>query len=218
VTFNANVCTKSHNKLWYGDLDITKSLKQLKAAAKELGEDIFILREHDGRSFNATDRDKEESPDLSSAYVTINADGGFAYQIPKHVVKEKGKWLYAPLVLPKKHTPKYTDQYKKSEFRPIKRPRFSKGNKKHHPLELFLSNKAFSKLKCVSEIYLLPKEYAKLEELMRQWFIKHTYLKKGSYGLHKEMSWLTLSMPGEFRDCTIGPIWATPGKCYIKRE
>ena len=47
--FNANAIIPSLGKIWYGDINITKSGDVLKQIAKELGETIYILREHDCR-------------------------------------------------------------------------------------------------------------------------------------------------------------------------
>lgn len=47
--WNANVITKSHKKVWYGDLNITKEGNKLKEIAKEIGEPLYVLREYDCR-------------------------------------------------------------------------------------------------------------------------------------------------------------------------
>jgi hypothetical protein len=52
VVFNGNVCTKKLGKLWFGDIDTTKDSKKLDALAKALGEDVYVLREMDGRFEN----------------------------------------------------------------------------------------------------------------------------------------------------------------------
>lgn len=49
VIFNANVLTKTHGKIWYGDLDITLDFDKLKNIADTLGEDLYILMEGDAR-------------------------------------------------------------------------------------------------------------------------------------------------------------------------
>ena len=49
VIFNANVITKKHGKVWYGDLSITKDFDNLKNIADKLGEDLYILMEGDAR-------------------------------------------------------------------------------------------------------------------------------------------------------------------------
>lgn len=65
VVFNGNVCTEEHGKIWFGDLDVTKSQKKLRALAEELGCTVFVLREMDGRFQN------EHKPLLENAVATI---------------------------------------------------------------------------------------------------------------------------------------------------
>lgn len=50
--FNANICTKSRGKIWFGDLDLTADVSELKRLAAEQGEDIYVLREKDARFQN----------------------------------------------------------------------------------------------------------------------------------------------------------------------
>ena len=52
VVFNANIFTESKGKVWWGDLDVTVSKEALQAVANEIGETIYVLREHDGRFEN----------------------------------------------------------------------------------------------------------------------------------------------------------------------
>ena len=59
VVFNANIITKKHGKIWYGDLDMTLDFDDLKNVADELGEDLYILREHDARFENENLKFKE---------------------------------------------------------------------------------------------------------------------------------------------------------------
>ena len=49
--FNANIFTEV-GKIWYGDLDLIKDVENLRFIAKELGADLYILREMDGRFSN----------------------------------------------------------------------------------------------------------------------------------------------------------------------
>lgn len=49
VIFNANVITKTHGKIWYGDLNVTLDFDNLKNIADKLGEDLYILMEGDAR-------------------------------------------------------------------------------------------------------------------------------------------------------------------------
>jgi hypothetical protein len=65
VVFNSNVCVKS-GKIWYGDLDITESYHQLKDLTDFLGEEIFVLRESDGRFEN------EDSPRLDQFVIKFS--------------------------------------------------------------------------------------------------------------------------------------------------
>lgn len=47
--WNANVISPSQGKIWYGDLNITKEGDFLKEIAKELGETLYVLHEHNCR-------------------------------------------------------------------------------------------------------------------------------------------------------------------------
>jgi hypothetical protein len=49
VIFNANVITKTHGKIWYGDLSITMDFDNLKNIADQIKEDLYILMEGDAR-------------------------------------------------------------------------------------------------------------------------------------------------------------------------
>jgi hypothetical protein len=72
VVFNANVCiTKSGlfrrrktDKIWYGDLDVTKDMRKIEALAEAIGERVYVLREMDARFEN------EDSPKLENAVFT----------------------------------------------------------------------------------------------------------------------------------------------------
>lgn len=59
VVFNANIFVLGEGKIWYGDLDITKERTVLEDIAKELGKDLFILREMDGRFGKENIKDSE---------------------------------------------------------------------------------------------------------------------------------------------------------------
>jgi len=69
VVFNGNVCTKGHGKLWYGDIDITNDEAKLKELAATLGEDVYVLREMDGRFEN------EQKPLFEKARAVITPAG-----------------------------------------------------------------------------------------------------------------------------------------------
>lgn len=59
VYFNANIFVLGEGKIWYGDLDVTKDMDKLENIAKELGKDLYILREMDGRFGNEELKDSE---------------------------------------------------------------------------------------------------------------------------------------------------------------
>lgn len=70
VIFNSNLATKKHGKIWYGDIDLTKSLKVLRELAEDLKEDIFVFYEADGRF------GKENDLDYSKAAIEIHSHDG----------------------------------------------------------------------------------------------------------------------------------------------
>lgn len=71
AVFNANVVADMEpaKKVWYGDLDVTLDLPKLKELSKEIGLDILVLWEWDGRFEN------EEKPRVESAVIRVRPDG-----------------------------------------------------------------------------------------------------------------------------------------------
>jgi len=69
--WNANICTKSAGKIWFGDLDLTDEADaaELKRLAAEKGEDIYILRERDARFQN------EAAPLFENAVARVTPAG-----------------------------------------------------------------------------------------------------------------------------------------------
>lgn len=63
--FNGNICTKSHGKIWFGDLDLTKDNSELEALSEVVGEPIYILREYDARF------EFEKNPQFDKAVAVI---------------------------------------------------------------------------------------------------------------------------------------------------
>jgi len=47
--FNANIFADEYGKIWWGDLNLTKDKDNLIEISKELGIDLYILSEMDGR-------------------------------------------------------------------------------------------------------------------------------------------------------------------------
>jgi hypothetical protein len=59
VYFNANIFVLGEGKVWLGDLDITKDRETLQKIATEIGKDLYIVRELDGRFENENLKDSE---------------------------------------------------------------------------------------------------------------------------------------------------------------
>ena len=49
IVFNGNIITKEDGKIWHGDLDLTVDADTLKKIAKELGKELFVVREMNAR-------------------------------------------------------------------------------------------------------------------------------------------------------------------------
>ena len=52
VVWNANVCTREHGKIWFGDLDLTMASEGVEQLARNLGATVYVLREMDARFEN----------------------------------------------------------------------------------------------------------------------------------------------------------------------
>jgi hypothetical protein len=76
AVFNANVCTKNEGKIWYGDVDLTRSREELSELARLLETDVYVLYEMDARFENA------DSPKLEKAIVIFRQDG--SHKINEH--------------------------------------------------------------------------------------------------------------------------------------
>ena len=70
VVFNSNVCTEK-GKIWWGDLDVTKSKDALSELAKGTGETIYVLFEMDGRF------EHEQAPKINRAPIKFLPDGTY---------------------------------------------------------------------------------------------------------------------------------------------
>jgi hypothetical protein len=78
VYFNANIITED-GKIWWGDIDVTKSEDVLKKVAKEANKDLFILSEMDARFENEND---SVSKLKSKARVIFDKDGKTVWYKP----------------------------------------------------------------------------------------------------------------------------------------
>lgn len=47
--WNANIITKSHGKVWFGDVNLTRDANVLKDISKIIGETLYVLKEADAR-------------------------------------------------------------------------------------------------------------------------------------------------------------------------
>lgn len=68
VFFNANLCTE-YEKIWWGDLDLTKSKEKLLELAREMKETLFVLAEMDARF------EKESRPEINRYIVSFSPEG-----------------------------------------------------------------------------------------------------------------------------------------------
>jgi hypothetical protein len=59
VYFNANIFVLGEGKIWYGDIDVTDDIDALQSVANQIGKDLYILREMDGRFGNENLSDPE---------------------------------------------------------------------------------------------------------------------------------------------------------------
>jgi len=59
VYFNSNIFVLGEGKIWYGDIDVTIEKEQLENVAREIGKDLYILSEMDGRFGNEELKDSE---------------------------------------------------------------------------------------------------------------------------------------------------------------
>lgn len=71
--FNANIIAMGAqpDKIWYGDLDVTKSLDKLKTLAHTIGTEVRVLREMDARF------EYEENPEFSKFVISVRPDGSY---------------------------------------------------------------------------------------------------------------------------------------------
>ena len=69
VVWNANVCTKEHGKIWFGDIDLTVDEDKIKLLAQQLNTRVYILYEMDARF------DNESNPLFKEAILSIDEIG-----------------------------------------------------------------------------------------------------------------------------------------------
>ena len=68
IVFNSNVFIKQgkkYQKIWYGDIDVTREVSNLAELADQLKTSVYVLREMDGRFEN------EKKPKIENAVIKI---------------------------------------------------------------------------------------------------------------------------------------------------
>jgi hypothetical protein len=73
VVFNANVFTKERGKVWHGDLDLTVEISELQRLAATFNEEVWVLREMDGRFDNA------KQPNWDRFVVRVSPEGSIIH-------------------------------------------------------------------------------------------------------------------------------------------
>ena len=85
--FNANIVAtlrglKEYEKVWFGDLDITKDESALNEIAAETGLDLFVLYEMDGRFEN------EDNPQVSKHAFKTDGEMTIGPKYEDHFVRD----------------------------------------------------------------------------------------------------------------------------------
>lgn len=218
VVFNANIVI-GKKKVWWGDLDITKSFKKLAKISVDSGKTIVILGEQDGRD--------EDKMDLSDPIMKIK-DG-------KIVKNEYTMKRGVPVIeedegdteIPKWEKP--TDFYKEEDFEAIPVPfdafkgqvnKYDKhGNKKqkgiapHHMISTYLVETfGLQKAKHIADYGLMTvHDYDVIEKAVEALMKKEGY---DEYEIQKSIGWLCFAMPKRFYEGN--PPWVKPNHLYLQ--
>lgn len=220
VIFNANVATKKHGKIWYGDLDITLDVEDLKRLSKELGMPVFAFYESQGRF------GKEENlpfPEAAFSFtedsITINDityyevfDG-----IPRLKKIESVETKADSKKLQEEADAKYLEKDCEGEF---DLPDFSKYkvSAEESPIDYY-QNFLIKKLgrAAAQEVFLdftvAPEYENKMKELLQK------YAKKANPGMHEvkvqqAIAFTMLDVGPRVFD-PVAPSWAKANKAYI---
>lgn len=95
VIFNANVITKTHGKIWHGDLNINLDFDNLKNVADKIEEDLYILMEGDARFGYENDPIEQL---IAKARTVIKCN---KKQVLKEKYNKEGKRVYPKLPTPR---------------------------------------------------------------------------------------------------------------------
>ena len=72
VVYNGNLFIKQdkkYQKIWYGDIDVSREILNLTKLADKLKTTVYLLREMDGRFEN------EAKPKIEKAVISVDPDG-----------------------------------------------------------------------------------------------------------------------------------------------
>lgn len=88
VIFNSNLATFEHGKIWYGDIDITRSKNKLIELQNKIGRDLFIFREMDMR-FENENRSVQDSITKVYDYTQVTSDSVIHYSKSGYLNSDK---------------------------------------------------------------------------------------------------------------------------------
>lgn len=220
VVFNANVFVEDQ-KIWYGDLDLTRDLPKLFELARELdlrNTSLSVYTEMGGRFDNETLPNKEELVlDIIQLAVFLSTNFQEYYEYKNESFQKRPQ-------KPTKKTKSEVIKHNKSDFTPIlefsdlEKYRATGKESTECPYYKFYAPIAeklgisTNKLQCAS-VYVHPKVEKKLKVLTRTWLKK--FHKLEGYKLQKELGWLWLDIsPGTFDTTTT---WTKQNIAYIKK-
>jgi len=218
VIFNANIFNSKKEKIWYGDLDLsTEDIDKINQLAIELKDTLHVLREMDGRF------ECEGKPKINNAVYTTN---GNIYSFCKDLqITDINNRYYHKKQPQKKQVklPEHADnKYKEEEFAvkiKINPEKYESDplNKLYSVLEKKLKSLKYTEadMKKIS-LYFTKETEKGLLKIIEQFLIKKHKMKKGSYDLKKNMSWVILDLPICFLNSLKGPSWAKKNYIYIR--
>lgn len=176
IIFNANVFIKTngkYKKVWYGDLDITNSFKDLLAIHKKINKDVFVLYEMDGRF------ESEKAPKVDKAALSFLVTGKetkIQYNTKYFYLKNSSLYEYTTKELEEK----YKDE-KKQELEVINKKDFVVIRSFKLPdLSKYKVNKSTSPVEYVFKSFItkFKGDKKKAEEIFYSTYISEKYTEK----------------------------------------
>lgn len=234
VLFNANICTKSLGKIWYGDFDITIDEDKLIKAAKALKERVYVLYESDARF------DHEKEPKFEHAVFSVDEKGNDLWNDEYYHRDDKGRLYHKEPEAPtaeeeEEKRLRYVasdfckqDKYEETNIK-IPWSKIKRLSAEKSPLHKFWGE--------VTELFNVPKDVIEEEDNKTQEFFRrimisatdHEMLKNSlkawvekyhdflsEYRKEQEVSWgIFLSGPDYM---LYTPEWMKTGVFYLKKE